>query len=53
MEDFAAVDDIAQADIVLYDIHNVDGSLIGELSRGSTGKYSNTLRLLRYNSHVC
>ena len=47
MEDMAAVEDIVQADIFLYDIAIVEGSMIGELARRIVGENSNTLRLLR------
>ena len=53
MEVFAAVEDVVQADIFFYDIDIVDGSSIGELARRSVGKHSSTVRLLRYNSHIC
>ena len=53
MEDMAAVEDIVQADIFLYDIAIVEGSMIGELARRIVGEHSNTLRLLRYNGHIC
>ena len=39
--------------IVLYDIDFVDGNIIGELARRSMRKYKNTVRLLRYNYHIC
>ena len=53
MEDIAAVEDNVQADIFLYDIDIVDGSMIGELVRRSVGKHSNSVRLLCYNNHMC
>ena len=53
MEGTAAVEDFAQADIFLYEIDIVDVSLIGERASRSVGKHSNTLRLLRYNIHIC
>ena len=53
MEDFAAVVDILQADTFFYGIDLVDGSMIGELVRGSVEKHSSTVWLLRYNSHIC
>ena len=46
MEDIAAVQDITQEDIFLYDIDIVDGSMIGELAGRSVGK--NTLILYGY-----
>ena len=53
MEDFSAVEDVVQADIILYDIDVVDEPMIGEPAKGSLGKYSNTVRLLPYSSHIC
>ena len=38
---------------MLYDIDIVDGNVIGELARRSLQKYENTVRLLRYNNHIC
>ena len=38
---------------MLYDIDIVDGNIIGELARRSVQKYDNTVRLLRYNNHIC
>ena len=52
MENIAAVEDIVQADIFLYYIGIVDGSMIGKLAR-SVGKHSNTVRLFRCNIHLC
>ena len=53
MEDTAAVAEIVQAYICFYGTGIVDGSMIGELAKRSVGKYSFTVRLLRYNSHIC
>ena len=53
MKEVAAVDDFLPADIFLYYIEIVDVSLIDELARRSVGKYSITVRLLRYNCHIC
>ena len=53
MGDITAVNDIVQADNLLYVIDFVDGSMIKELARRSMGKYSNAVRLLRYKSHIC
>ena len=47
------VQDRLPLNIVLYDINIVDGSIIRELDRPSLQKYNNTVRLLRYNNHVC
>ena len=53
MEEIAAVEDIVQADIFLYDIDIVEVFMIGEIARRSVGKHYKTVRLFRYNSHVC
>ena len=53
MEDNSVVENIVRADIYFNDIDIVDGSMIGELARRSVGKHSNTVRLLRYNKHIC
>ena len=47
------VEDLLTLNIVLYDIDIVDGNIIGELARRSVHKYENTVRLLRYNNHIC
>ena len=53
MQDIAIVEDIVQADIFLYNIDIVDGSMNGKLARRSVGNHSNTVRLLPYSSHIC
>ena len=53
MNDIPTVEDLLTLNIVLYDIDIVDGNIIGELARRSVQKYENTVRLLRYNNHVC
>ena len=53
MEDITAVEHIVCADIFLYDIDIIYRSMIGEIARRSAGKHSNTVRQLRYNSHIC
>ena len=52
MEYIAAVADIGQADLFLYDIDLVDGSMTGELAQRVVEKHSNTGRQLRYNCHI-
>ena len=47
------MEELLQLNIFLYDIDFVDGELIGELCRRSTQKYENSVKLLRYNSHIC
>ena len=53
MDDIPTVEDLTSVNIFLYDIDIVDGTLVGELARRSIQKHSNTVRLLRYNSHIC
>ena len=53
MNDIPVVADLLTLNILLYDIDNVDGKIIGELVRQSVQKYENTVRLLRYNNHIC
>ena len=53
MEDISPVEGYVWADIFLYDFVIVDGYMIGELARRSVGKQSNTVRLIRYISHIC
>ena len=52
MNDIPFVEDLLTLNILLYHVDNVDGN-IGELSRRSVQKYENTVRLLRYNNHIC
>ena len=53
MNDIPIVEDLLTLNILLYDIDIVDGNNIGELARRSVQKYDNTVRLLRYNNHIC
>ena len=53
MNDIPTVEDLLTLNIVLHDIDILDGSLIGEFARRSVQKYENTVRLLRYNNHIC
>ena len=53
MNDIPFVEDLLTLNIVLYDIDIVDGNIIGELSRRRVQKNDNTVRLLRYNNHIC
>ena len=53
MNDIPIVEDLLILNILLFDIDIVDGNNIGELARRSVQKYENTVRLLRYNNHVC
>ena len=53
MKDFPNEEDLAQVNILPYDIDFEDGAMIGELAWKSVGKQSNTVRLLCYNNHIC
>ena len=53
MNDIPFVEDLLTLNIVLYDIHIVDGNIIGELARRSVQKDENSVRMLRYNNHIC
>ena len=53
MTDFPKVEDLLQLNIFLFDIDFVDGKLIGELCRRSIQKYEKSVKLLRYNNHIC
>ena len=53
MNDVPTVEDLLTLNILLYDIGIVDGNIVGELARRSVQKYENTVRLLRYNNHIC
>ena len=53
MNDIPTVEDLLTLNIVLYVIDIMDGNIIGELARRSVQKYEKTVRLLRYNNHIC
>ena len=53
MNDIPIVEDLLTLKIPLYDIDIVAGNIIGEFARRSVQKYDNTVRLLRYNNHIC
>ena len=53
LNDIPKVEDLSQLNNFLYDINFVDGELIGELARRSIQKYENSVKLLRYNNHIC
>ena len=53
LNDIPKVEDLLQLNIFLYDIDFVDGELIGELCRRSIQKYEKSVKLLRYNNHIC
>ena len=53
MNNIPTVEDPLTLNILLYDIDNVNGNIVGELARRSVQKYENTVWLLRYNNHIC
>ena len=53
MTDIPKVEDLLQLNIFLYDIDFAAGELIGELRRRSIQKYEKSVKLLRYNNHIC
>ena len=53
LNDIPKFEDLLQLNIFLYDIDPVDGELISELCRRSIKKYENSVKLLRYNNHIC
>ena len=48
-----SVEDLLILNTLLYDIDIVDGKIVGELARRCVQKYKNTVRLLRFNNHIC
>ena len=53
MTDIPKVEEMLQLNIFLYDIDFVDGQLIGELARRSIQKFEKSIKILRYNNHIC
>ena len=53
MNDIPIVEHLPTLTILLYDIDIVDGYIIGEFVRRSVQEDDNTVRLLRYNNHIC
>ena len=53
MNDIPTFENLLTLKILLYDIDFVDGNIVGEFARRRVQKYENTVRLLRYNNHVC
>ena len=49
----ASVKDNVEKDFLLFDTDFVDGEMIDELASRVSGKQSNIVRLLPYNSHNC
>ena len=53
MTDILKVDEMLQLNFFLYDLDFKDGELIGELARRSIRKIEESVKLLRYNNHIC
>ena len=53
LNDIPKVEDLLQLKIFLHDNDFVAGELIGELCRRSIQKYEKSVKLLRYNNHIC
>ena len=53
MTDIPKVEEMLHLNTFLYDIDFVDGEIIGELCRRSIQKYEKSVKLLRYNNHLC
>ena len=53
MTDIPKTEEMLHLDIFLYDIDFVDGELVGELCRRSIQIYEKSIKLLRYNNHIC
>ena len=47
------VGDLLFLNILLYDKDVEVGNIVGELGRRTVQKHENTVRLLRYNNHIC
>ena len=45
--------EMLQLNVFLYDSDFVDGELIGELAQKSIQKFEKSVKLLRYNNHIC
>ena len=53
MADIPKVEEMLRLNIFRYDIDFVGGELIGELARISSQKLEKSVKLLRYNNHIC
>ena len=53
LNEIPKVEDLLQLNIFLFDIDFVNGELIDELCRRGIQKYENSVKLLRYNNHIC
>ena len=53
IKDTPTVEDLLTVIFLLQDKDILEGNVIGELARRSVQKYKITVRLLRYNNHIC
>ena len=53
MNGILTVEYLLTLNIFMCDIDIVDRNIVGELASRSVQKYENTVRLLRYNNHIC
>ena len=53
VDDIPSVEDIVGINFFIYDIHLIDGAMVGELARRSIKKYEKNVQLIRYDSHIC
>ena len=53
LNDIPTVEDLLVLKFLLYDVDILDGNIVGDLARQNVQKYENTVRLLRYNTHIC
>ena len=53
LADLPKAEEMLHLKFFLYDIGFVDRELIGELCRRSIQKYEKSVKLLRYNNHIC
>ena len=51
--DIPKIEEMLHLNLFLSDIDFVDGELIGELCRRSIQKYEKSVKVLRYNNHIC
>ena len=53
LNDITKIEDLLQLNNFLFDTDFVEGELVGELFRGKIQKYEKSVKLLRYNNHIC
>ena len=53
MTDISKVEELLQLNNFLYDVDFVDGELFGELAQRSIQKFEKSVKLLRYDNHLC